>query len=523
MNWVPYRQRPVESVANDDAAYYGPFFQEGLASACGRRAGADAEAVAGESRQSSPRALATMWPLCLVSLHPATEYPSPTQVAASPEMNTCSVRSVSHHHFRPVRRERVREVGRPWRWPALAVGICTAAACGTEPPVATTVEVTPDSAALVEIGQTVQLVARVLDQDEARMLDAAVTWSSADATVATVDPAGLVTAVGEGETTVTATAGTVTGDVHVTARDERAALIAFFEATNGDRWIVGDGWGTDRALREWFGVSVNGSEHVVGLRLPGNQLSGSLPPELGKLGALDFLYLHGNQLSGPIPPELGDLAALRILSLHGNELSGSLPAALGDLGSVTDLLLGHNRLTGPIPSELGGLGSLNSLRLEYNELTGSIPSELGRLDSLTSLWLAGNELTGAIPPELADLELLTSLDLSGNRLNEPIPAELGGLDMLRTLRLGDNELRGSIPAALGNIDSLGILGLARNELTGTLPPELANPASLTELGARNNRLEGCIPQALQRFRALINPQGDPEEVDAQYDLPDCDG
>ncbi len=440
-------------------------------------------------------------------------------------MNTCSVRTVSRHQrrLRPVRRERVGEAGRPWLWAAVAVGIFTAAACGTDPPAAATVEVTPDSATMVAIGQTVQLVAQVLDQDEAPILGAAVTWSSADANVATVDPAGLVTAVGEGETTVTATAGAATGDVHLTARDERAALVAFFEATNGDGWIIGDGWGTDRAIREWFGVSVNERGHVVGLRLPDNQLSGSLPPELGKLGSLDFLYLHGNQLAGPIPPELGGLVALRILSLHGNELSGSLPAALGDLGSVVDLFLGHNRLTGPIPSELGGLHSLTSLRLEYNELTGSIPSELGRLDSLTSLWLASNDLTGAIPPELADLELLTSLDLSGNRLNEVIPAELGGLDMLRTLRLGDNELSGSIPAAIGDIDSLGILGLARNELTGALPPELANPASLTGLDARNNRLEGCIPEALQRFRTRINPQGDPEEVDAQYDLPDCGG
>lgn len=442
-------------------------------------------------------------------------------------MNTCWVHAASRHprrrHFRRMRRERVGEAGRLWRWAAVAVGICTAAACGTEPPVATTVEVTPDSATLVAIGQTVQLIARVLDQDETPMLGAAVTWSSADAAVATVDPAGLVTAVGEGKTTVTATAGAATGDVHLTARDERGALVAFFEATNGDGWTVGDGWGTDRPLQEWFGVSVDGSGHVVGLRLPDNQLSGSLPPELGKLGSLDFLYLHGNQVSGPIPPELGDLVALRILSLFGNELSGSLPAALGDLGSVTDLFLGYNRLTGPIPSELWGLDLLTNLRLEYNDLTGSIPPELGRLDSLTSLWLAGNDLTGAIPPELADLELLTSLDLSGNRLNEVIPAELGELDMLRTLRLGDNELRGSIPAALGDIDALGILVLGRNELAGTLPPELANPESLTELEVRNNRLEGCIPQALQRFRTLINPQGDPVETDAWYDLPDCDG
>ena len=37
-------------------------------------------------------------------------------------------------------------------------------------------------------------------------------------------------------------------------------------------------------------------------------MTGEIPPELGGLSNLEWLYLWGNQLTGEIPPELGDLS-----------------------------------------------------------------------------------------------------------------------------------------------------------------------------------------------------------------------
>ena len=96
-----------------------------------------------------------------------------------------------------------------------------AAACGDgamepsppppEPSRATTVAVTPATAELTALGATVRFSAEVRDQNGNVMAGAAVSWSSSAASVATVDDAGLVTAVADGTATITAASGGVSG------------------------------------------------------------------------------------------------------------------------------------------------------------------------------------------------------------------------------------------------------------------------------------------------------------------------
>lgn len=89
---------------------------------------------------------------------------------------------------------------------------------------------------------------------------------------------------------------------------ERDALMALYSGTNGPGWRKNTGWGDgDPCEHDWFGVQCH-SGHVRILDLSNNKLNGSIPPELGNLSRLEYLYLTDNQLKGSIPPNLGNLS-----------------------------------------------------------------------------------------------------------------------------------------------------------------------------------------------------------------------
>ncbi|CAN0340053.1 unnamed protein product, partial [Ectocarpus sp. 8 AP-2014] len=152
------------------------------------------------------------------------------------------------------------------------------------------------------------------------------------------------------------------------ASPDRDALVALFHATGGDNWTRKSNWCTSAKLGTWKGVKVNEQGRVVELDLSDNNLRGTIPVELGKLGALRNLSLAWNKLSGPIPPDLGNLSSLEKLSFWKNELSGAIPKELKRLTALTVLFLNDNRLTGSVPEAVKGLSQLELLRVSNNLL-----------------------------------------------------------------------------------------------------------------------------------------------------------
>ena len=387
---------------------------------------------------------------------------------------------------------------------ALLAGLVLASGCGgadsatapepvSDPPRPTTITVSPFATELTALGATVQLTAEVRDQNGRVMPTATVRWSSSNTSVATVDQAGLVTAVSAGTAAITANGGPASASAGITvtaaALADRDILVALYQATDGPNWNNSENWLTDAPLGEWYGVDTDASGRVVRLDVAGRWDR-----------TAERFVEHG--LSGPIPPEIGNLTHLEELWLRVNDLTGPIPAELGNLTSLTKLRLGLNDLTGPIPAEFGDLSNLTELNLFGNDLTGTIPTELGNLISLTELVLFGNDLTGPIPPELGRLTRLQDLRIYGNDFTGPIPPELGNLTSLTTLNLSRSDLTGTIPPELGNLTSLRTLQLERNNLTGPIPPELGNITRLRTLLLYSNDLTGPIPQGFLELDML---------------------
>ena len=105
------------------------------------------------------------------------------------------------------------------------------------------------------------------------------------------------------------------------ADGDRAALIAFYDATNGRRWTEDTNWRTEAPIETWHGVTVDADGRVVSLALAlGRNITE--PTAFRELAALTKLSSLSLSITGTIPPELGNLTELRFLGIGGTGLSG---------------------------------------------------------------------------------------------------------------------------------------------------------------------------------------------------------
>ncbi|PHU20344.1 putative LRR receptor-like serine/threonine-protein kinase [Capsicum chinense] len=243
--------------------------------------------------------------------------------------------------------------------------------------------------------------------------------------------------------------------------------------------------------------------NLVYLDLSINQISGIIPPHIGSLTKLETLHIFDNQLNGSIPGEIGHLRSLTHLGLHTNFLDGSIPASLGNLNKVSYLHLYNNKLSGSIPSEIGKLVNLVEAYLDRNQLTGHIPSEIGNLINAKQFYAFSNELSGPIPAEIGKMKSLENLSFQRNNLSGPIPKTISDLTNLKLLHLYSNQLSGPIPGELGNLKNLSDLELSNNSLTGQIPPSFGSLRNLQFLFLRENKLFGSIPKELAYLHNLV--------------------
>ncbi|KAF3447352.1 hypothetical protein FNV43_RR12538 [Rhamnella rubrinervis] len=99
----------------------------------------------------------------------------------------------------------------------------------------------------------------------------------------------------------------------------------------------------------WFHVTCNNDNSVIRVELYSNNISGTIPSDLGNLTSLVSLDLYLNSFTGPIPDSLGKLSKLRFLRLNNNSLTGPIPMSLTNITSLQVLDLSNNRLSGEVP------------------------------------------------------------------------------------------------------------------------------------------------------------------------------
>jgi Leucine-rich repeat (LRR) protein len=174
-----------------------------------------------------------------------------------------------------------------------------------------------------------------------------------------------------------------------TLEDDRLALIAFYNATNGDNWrpsfVEDRPWIVPGTPGDspcgWAGVGCENNRVVA---LYGIEIEGYIPAEIGNLDALKSLMLSENPfserpLSGQIPEEMAKLTSLEEISLPVGVYDVDNFKMFGNFPALKDISI---FMSGPIPEEFTTLKNLESLSISRGTETvkelGGIPSEISR-------------------------------------------------------------------------------------------------------------------------------------------------
>ncbi|KAJ9158589.1 hypothetical protein P3X46_024154 [Hevea brasiliensis] len=253
------------------------------------------------------------------------------------------------------------------------------------------------------------------------------------------------------------------------------------------------GSGGDNSLD--FIISLLNCSNLKLVEIASNQFQGVLPNFVANniSTPIEWLAMEYNQIGGRLPPWLSMLVSLSHLDIGFNQITGTIPMEIGSLSRLQRLYLDS-----VIPSSLDNSHTLLFLMLSHNNLNGTIPKQLFATQSmLVSLALDQNHLVGSLPLEIGNSFNLNELDISQNLLSGEIPIDIGRCNSLLTLYMHHNNFEGTIPPSFASLRKkfrLEYINLSFNNFEGEVPIKgvFANFSAISIVG--NNRLCGGISE-----------------------------
>ncbi|WP_419164549.1 leucine-rich repeat domain-containing protein [Candidatus Palauibacter sp.] len=411
------------------------------------------------------------------------------------------------------------------------LGEVTGSAAITVSQAAGEVRVTPAADTLTALGDTVRLTAEALDGNGNAVAGAAFTWMSSDATVATVDETGLVTATGDGSATVAATtgsegvsgsavivveAGSFRDDFDTPASQERWMTTHNAEVTVGDgvlsvtnqtagrlgiaerastptvnEWTIQARMGRKTRKASPGVVSLTGHSRFTAIRLVlrtlddsgSDRRSGEVADGPGTTGNYEFAVF--------------DREAQEWIRI--TNMSGASDAVREDADEFTDITLGHEGGDFVAYAGDGQAEELFRLDPDGSRLGGVVLREV--VEHVTGVWLVNQSEVG-----------LTAVhdwvEVTGTESMAMVP---DGAEIAEAVdeAARSEDVTGAAEALLALYGSTGGPNWTRSENWGTDAPlgewygvTTDEQGRVTELDLSNNGLIGPIPSEFGRLTSL---------------------
>ncbi len=259
---------------------------------------------------------------------------------------------------------------------------------------------------------------------------------------------------------------------------DREALVALYNATDGENWKTDTNWLSEESLSEWHGVTTDKNGRVTKLALVDNRLSGEVPSELANLAKLEELMLNDNgQLTRPLPVGLRALSHLTRLWTSGTELCAPRDAAFQvwlatiDFGGVNCPSVSESLRDQEATAQTGGALPVNAVRrIEalLEEKARRTPAQrkmgsqlLGALRKVRGQSAENEMVTVDVRAEVTQAVLARIRDLGGTVINNvpryrairvrlplAVVGTLAMLDEVRSIRVADVAATRGRPARL---------------------------------------------------------------------------
>ncbi len=222
---------------------------------------------------------------------------------------------------------------------------------------------------------------------------------------------------------------------------ERTALIAFYNAMNGDGWYDNTNWCSSAPVAGWKGVQTNSLGYVTGLELGDNNLTGNISNELAPLKFLDYCYLGNNNI---LSISLSGMNSLRFIHISDSPITS---LSISDSPRFSGLYANNCRSLKAIdlPKE-----QIEEVLLEY---TGLDSFELSDYPNIVWFDYDGNNMATIDTRNNPKLKTIYCNQCNVESIN------LSGSPLIENLSLRDNKLQ-SID--ISNLTSLSNLNLLDN-------------------------------------------------------------